>query len=135
MRFSKALRPATIAIVTLSAGVRSLEAQSSRLELGNTQAATSQIPLSLRSTSRGSSIWRGVIWGAAVGAVAAGSVCALNETCRKDGGVFEDAVFGAALGAAVGASIGAVAYDKSTLANHRGVGSGVALRVRVRVIT
>ena len=70
-----------------------------------------------------------------MGAVAAAAVCASNETCRRDGGVFEDAVFGAALGAAVGAAIGAVARDKSNLTNHRGVVIGpVALHLRVRVI-
>jgi hypothetical protein len=75
------------------------------------------------------------MWGAAVGAAAAGAVCASSESCRRNGGVFEDAVFGAALGATVGAAIGVVARDRSNPMNHRGPIGHVALCVRVRVIT
>ena len=107
-RFSKAFLATTFAVVALSAGAGRLDAQSSRVVFATVPAATSHTPLSFRSTSRSTSIWRGVIWGAAVGAVAAGAVCASNATCRRNGGVLEDAVFGAALGAAVGGAVGAV---------------------------
>ena len=134
MGLSRAFHAAAFAVVALSIGAGSLDAQSSRLALRTPLATSSQIPLSFRSGSHGTSIWRSVMWGAAVGAVAAGAVCASSESCRRNGGVFEDAVFGAALGAAVGGAIGFVARDKSSPMNHRGVTLGpAALRVRVRV--
>ena len=134
MGFSDAFHATTFALVALSAGTGNLSAQASRLDFGARPAAISQMPLSLCSASHSSSIWRGVIWGAAVGAVAAGAVCASSESCRKNGGVFEDAVFGAALGAAVGGAIGFVARDKSSPMNQRGLTLGpAALRIRVRV--
>ena len=129
MGFSEAVRAIAFAVVASAAGAGSLDAQLSRVDLGTPPATTSQIPLSLRSTGHSSSIWRAVMWGAAVGAVAAGAVCASNESCRKNGGVFEDAVFGAALGAAVGGAIGAVARDKNHPMNR-----GVVMRVRVRIV-
>jgi hypothetical protein len=131
MGFSEAFHATAFAVVALSAGVGSLDAQSSRLDFGAPPATTSQIPLSFGSIGHSTSIWRGVMWGAAVGAVAAGAVCASSESCRKDGGVFEDAVFGAALGAAVGGAIGVFARDKSNVMNHRRFVIGpVVLRVR-----
>ena len=134
MRFSRVLHATAFAVVVLSAGVGSVAAQSSRVDFGPPPAASSRIPLSFRGTSHSTSIWRGVLWGAAVGAVAAGVVCATSTTCRKDGGVLEDAVFGGVLGAAVGAAIGAVVREKSNPMSRRGVVIGpVALRVRVRL--
>lgn len=135
MGLSKTFHATTFAAVVLSAGVGSLNAQSSRAVFGTPPATTSKSPLSVGSPSRSASIWRGVMWGAAVGAAAAGAVCASSESCRRNGGVFEDAVFGAALGATVGAAIGVVARDRSNPMNHRGPIGHVALCVRVRVIT
>ena len=109
MTFPRTLRSTTVALVALTAGVRGLDAQSARLDFGTPSPRTAQIPLSVGIISHGTSIWRGVLWGAAVGAVAAGAVCAADESCRRNGGVSEDAIFGAALGAAVGGVVVAVA--------------------------
>ena len=135
MTFAGTLRASAVALVALSAGVRSLDAQSARLDLGTTSPTTAQIPLSVSIIRHGTSIWRGVLWGAAVGAVAAGAVCAADESCRRNGGVSEDAVFGAALGAAVGGVVVAVARDQSILTSHGAViARPVVLRVRMHII-
>ena len=56
--------------------------------------------------------WRGCRWGALVGAVAAGAICAADHGCRQDGDVsgpiFEQSVFGGAAGATFGLAIGAL---------------------------
>lgn len=134
MTFSGTLRATTVALVALTAGVRSLDAQSARLDFGTPSPTTAQIPLSVGIIRHGTSIWRGVLWGAAVGAVAAGAVCATDESCRRNGGVSEDAAFGAALGAAVGGVVVAVARDQSVFARHGAVvARPVVLRVRMHV--
>lgn len=135
MTFPGALRATTVALVALTAGVRSLDAQSARLDVGTPSPTTAQVPLSVSIIRHGTSIWRGVLWGAAVGAVAAGAVCAADESCRRNGGVSEDAVFGAALGAAVGAIVVVVGRDQSLRTSYGAVvARPVVLRVRMHII-
>ena len=56
--------------------------------------------------------WRGCKWGALVGAVTAGAICAADHGCRQDGDasgpIFEQSVFGGAAGATFGLAIGAL---------------------------
>lgn len=136
MTYPTVLRSITVALAALIAGAAILDAQATRLDLTTPSPRTAQLPLFVSSARPSTSIWRGVLWGAAVGAVAAGAVCAADKTCRRDGGVFEDAVFGAALGAAVGAVVVAVARDQQSILTNCGgvVAPSVALRVRVQII-
>jgi hypothetical protein len=96
-----------VAIASTTA-VGRLSAQGARTELRVPQFAAPVSMSPAGAGSRWSAAWQGIKWGALIGGVAAGAICAAQEECRRDGGVFEDAVFGAVAGAFVGGIAGAV---------------------------